>query len=127
MDTLPCFWSNSTGPKGSVLTANRPTDGVVVFLDFEGDWSENLAVAVIARAPDERRALKDRGRYEAERLLVVEPHLVEIEEMVGQLIPIRHGAPGRSESAGASAELGGPGRDPCKAVRGRVEQLCEVG
>jgi hypothetical protein len=67
-------------PRGSVLTANRLADGAVVFLDFEGDWSDNLAAAVVARAADERRALNDRGRYEAERRLVVEPHLLEVEE-----------------------------------------------
>jgi Protein of unknown function (DUF2849) len=68
-------------PRGAVLAANRLADGAVVFLDFEGDWSDNLAVAVVARAADERRALNDRGRYEGERRLVVEPHLVEVEEI----------------------------------------------
>src|SRR5262249_47757812 len=79
-------------PRGSVLTANRPADGAVVFLDFEGDWSDNLAVAVVARAADERRALNDRGRYEAERRLVIEPHLLEVEEIEGRLIPLPHTA-----------------------------------
>ena len=39
----------------SVLTANRLGDGVVVFLDFEGAWSESLAEAVVAHSPDEVR------------------------------------------------------------------------
>ena len=95
---------NST-PRGSVLTANRLADGAVVFLDFEGDWSDNLAAAVVARAPDERRALVDRARYEAERTLVVEPHLLDVDELDGRLIPIRR-ASVRPEGRGAFADPG---------------------
>ena len=74
----------------SVLTANRLGDGIVVFLDFEGAWSENLAEAVVARSPDEVRALQDRGSYDAEHNLVVEPYLVEVRETAGGLVPIRY-------------------------------------
>jgi hypothetical protein len=74
----------------SVLTANRLGDGIVVFLDFEGAWSENLAEAVVARSPDEVRALQDRGSYDAEHNLVVEPYLVEVREAGGNLTPIRY-------------------------------------
>jgi len=74
----------------SVLTANRLGDGIVVFLDFEGAWSERLAEAVVARSPDEVRALQDRGIYDAARNLVVEPYLVEVREAAGGLVPIRY-------------------------------------
>jgi hypothetical protein len=74
----------------SVLTANRLGDGIVVFLDFEGAWSENIAEAVIARSPDEVRALQDRGTYDAEHNLVVEPYLVEVRETAGGFVPIRY-------------------------------------
>jgi hypothetical protein len=91
-------------PQRSVLSAHRLADGAVVFLDFEGDWSDNLAAAVVARAPDERRALVDRARYEAERALVVEPHLVDVDELDGRLIPIRRRASARTEGRGAFAD-----------------------
>ena len=74
----------------SVLTANRLGDGIVVFLDFEGAWSEDIALAVVARDPDEARALEDRGAYDSARNLVVEPYLVEVRETAGGLIPIRY-------------------------------------
>ena len=92
-------------PQGCVLGANRLADGAVVFLDFEGDWSDNLAAALVARAPDERRALVDRARYEAERTLVIEPHLVDVDELDGRLIPIRR-ASVRPEGRGAFADPG---------------------
>jgi hypothetical protein len=77
-------------PTLSVLTGNRLSDGIVVFLDFEGAWSETLAEAVVARSPDEVRALKDRGAYDAARNVVVEPCLIEVRETAGGLLPIRY-------------------------------------
>ena len=77
-------------PTVCVLTANRLRDGTVVFLDFEGAWSETLVEAVIARSPDEVRALKDRGTYDAIRNIVVEPYLIEVHESAGGLLPIRY-------------------------------------
>jgi hypothetical protein len=73
----------------SVLTANRLADGTVVFLDFEGAWNESLAEAVVARSPDEVRALQDRGAHDAARNLVVEPYLAEVRETPAGLIPMR--------------------------------------
>src|SRR5947209_7117233 len=80
----------SKTPAISVLTANRLGDGIVVFLDFEGDWSENIAEALVARSPDEVRQLQDRGTHDAARNLVVEAYLVEVRETGGSLVPIRY-------------------------------------
>jgi hypothetical protein len=74
----------------SVLTANRLGDGIVVFLDFEGAWSENIAEALAARSPDEVRQLQDRGTHDAAHNLVVEPYLIEVREAGGSLVPIRY-------------------------------------
>ena len=79
----------SKTPQISVLTANRLGDGIVVFLDFEGAWSESFDEAVVARSPDEVKALEDRGTYDAARNLVVEPYLVEVREDGGRLVPLR--------------------------------------
>ena len=45
---------------------------------------------MVARSPDEARALEDRGAYDAARNLVVEPYLVEVREAGGSLSPIRY-------------------------------------
>ena len=73
----------------SVLTANRLSDGAVVFLDFEGAWSESFAEAVAASSPDEVRALEDRGAYDAAQNIVVEPYLVEVRKIDGRFVPVR--------------------------------------
>ena len=80
---------SKSAPQISVLTANRLGDGIVVFLDFEGAWNESIAEAVVARDPDEARALEDRGAYDAAHNLVVEPYLIEMREEAGRLTPIR--------------------------------------
>jgi hypothetical protein len=70
---------------GAILTANRRADGVVVFLDVEGDWNADMRVAAVARASDERRALADRARYEAARHVVLAPRLLEVVETDGHM------------------------------------------
>jgi hypothetical protein len=72
-----------------ILTANRPGDGAVVFLNFDGDWVQSLAGVVIARSPDEARHLAARGRYDAGRNLVTAPCLVDAREVAGALLPLR--------------------------------------
>ena len=81
---------SKSAPTISVLTANRLSDGAVVFLDFDGVWVESLRGAVVARSPDEVRALESRGAFDAARNIVVEPYLVEMHEAAdGSLTPVR--------------------------------------
>jgi hypothetical protein len=117
-------------PQIRVLTANRLHDGIVVFLDFEGAWGESLAQAVVAHSPDEVRALEDRGAYDAARNIVVEPYLVEVREVGGQLTPIRQRE--RVRAAGPSILDDVPGFSPSAAhptplrASGEREQLTEA-
>ena len=94
----------------SVLTANRLSDGVVVFLDYEGAWSESLAGALIANAPDEARALEARGAHDAARNIVVEPYLVEVRATEQGLVPVRYRE--RVRAAGPSVLDDVPGYSP---------------
>jgi hypothetical protein len=81
---------SKSAPTISVLTANRLSDGAVVFLDFDGVWVESLRGAVVARSPDEARALESRGTFDAARNIIVEPYLVEMNESAdGSLTPVR--------------------------------------
>ncbi|MDX2204851.1 MAG: DUF2849 domain-containing protein [Hyphomicrobiaceae bacterium] len=91
----------------TVITANRLADGAVVFLDFEGAWSTDLAQASVASSPDEARALEDRGAHDAQRNIVVEPYLVEVRELEGRLVPLRQRE--RVRAAGPSILADVPG------------------
>ena len=81
---------SKNAPQRSILTANRLGDGAVIFLDFEGAWSETIDEALVALSPDEVRALEDRGAYDSAHNLVVEPYLIEIREVAGRIEPIRY-------------------------------------
>jgi hypothetical protein len=110
-------------PIVSVLTANRLRDGRVVFLDFEGAWSERLSEAVVARFPDEVRALRDRGAYDAGRNIVIEPYLVEVHETAGGLLPVRDRE--RVRAAGPSVLGDVPGHREPAPVAWQAEQVGE--
>jgi hypothetical protein len=80
----------SKRPTGSsVLTANRLSDGQVVFLDFEGAWGESIDIALAARTTQEIAELEARGAFDAAQNLIVEPYLVEVREAEGCLVPVR--------------------------------------
>ena len=61
-----------------VVTANRLSDGIVVFLDDAGQWVPELAHAVLARDPRAAEILLERARAEAAS--VVEPYLIALGE-----------------------------------------------
>jgi hypothetical protein len=101
-------------PLPSILTANRLGDGAAVFLDFEGAWGEDIAEALVAHSPDEIRALEDRGTHDAARNMVVEPYLVDVEQVSGRIVPVRYRERVR---AGGPTVLGDvPGYAPPAAV-----------
>ena len=79
-----------------VLAANRVSDGIEVFLDFEGAWNANIREAVVAHSPDEGRALEDRGTHDASHNLVVGPRLIEVREADGTVMYLAERQLGRS-------------------------------
>jgi hypothetical protein len=67
-------------PSVSVLTANRLSDGIAVFLAADGGWVECVDGAAVARSAEEVQALQAQGARDAARNLVVEPYLAEVAE-----------------------------------------------
>lgn len=59
-----------------VLTANRLSDGVVVFLDANGRWSEQIAAARIAEEKADAEALTEAGEARGDE--VVAPYLIDV-------------------------------------------------
>ena len=62
----------------TVASANRLSDGVVVFLDDSGHWTPRLDLAVVARDKRAGEVLLERARAEA--FSVVDPFLVAVSE-----------------------------------------------
>jgi len=67
-----------------VASANRLSDGVVVFLDDAGQWTPRLDRAAIARDKGAGEILLERARAEA--FSVVDPFLVAVTEDEGGTI-----------------------------------------
>ena len=61
-----------------VASANRLVDGVVVFLDDAGQWTERLGRAVLARDKRSVDILLERAKAEASG--VIDPFLVAVSE-----------------------------------------------
>lgn len=72
-----------TGP--SVVTANRTSDGVVIWRTGAKGWSTDLADAAVVRTADDARALLA-GAVEDD-LGAIGPYIAPVEEKDGKLLP----------------------------------------
>lgn len=61
-----------------VASANRLVDGIVVWLDDAGQWTDRLERAAVSREPRASEILLERARAEA--FGVIEPYLVAVSE-----------------------------------------------
>lgn len=72
-----------------VLTANRLSDGIAVWLDADGAWNERLQDALVARHAEAVAALEEIGKRDFSLNHVVDVNLVEVVEENGRLWPLR--------------------------------------
>lgn len=72
-----------------VLTANRLSDGIAVWLDASGQWSEDLQSALVARHAEAEASLEEIGKRDFSANKVVDVNIVDVSEENGQLRPIR--------------------------------------
>jgi hypothetical protein len=72
-----------------VLTANRLTDGIAVWLDANGVWVTSLQAALVARHAEAVTALEAIGKKSYADNLVVDVAVVEVQETNGVLWPLR--------------------------------------
>jgi hypothetical protein len=67
------------------LTANRLSDGRVVFLTSTGDWSADLGAARIAEDAIGQAELNAIGEQAEADCVIVGPYLIEVREAAGTL------------------------------------------
>ena len=72
-----------------ILTANRLRDGIVVYLRDDGEWSEAISKAAVARAPEDDARLLETGAQAVADQQVVEPYLIDVTAESGPLRPVR--------------------------------------
>ncbi len=72
-----------------VLSANRLSDGVSVWLAADGHWANSIRGALLARHPEAVAALEAAGKQASRFDEVVDINLVDVEERGDQLFPVR--------------------------------------
>jgi len=72
-----------------VLTANRLTDGVAVWLNANGEWVTSLQESLVARHAEAVAALEAIGKRSYADNQVVDVAVVEVQETNGVLWPLR--------------------------------------
>ena len=72
-----------------VLTANRLSDGIAVWLDASGQWIEDLQGALIARHSEAVASLEEIGKRDLSANLVVDVAVVDVSEEGGKIWPLR--------------------------------------
>lgn len=74
---------SSKGARFQAVTANRLSDGEVVYLTADNSWTEIFAEAEIADGPDASEALLARALADGYEKHVLEPYLFETTEDAG--------------------------------------------
>jgi sulfite reductase (NADPH) hemoprotein beta-component len=70
-----------------VITANRLTDGVVVFQTADEAWSEDFNRAAVLPDPDATASALKRAKEDEANNIVVEPYAVVVEQRNGHIEP----------------------------------------
>ena len=78
---------NATAMALQVLTANRLRDGVVVYLDGDGQWSERIEAAQLVEAAQGDALVAAAAHTAGE---VVAPYLIDVEAEAGRVTPRRY-------------------------------------
>jgi len=73
---------------GKVVTANRLSDGAVVFLAESGCWSEAIDSALLAPDPEATEALSRRGQQAEAVNHVTGSYLIDVERRHGRVHPL---------------------------------------
>lgn len=73
-----------------VVSANRLTDGLVVYLTAAGSWSEQLRDGDIATDEAAAEKLLSVARRAEDDRVVVDPYLIDVAEFDGELRPSKY-------------------------------------
>jgi hypothetical protein len=72
-----------------IVTANRLDDGVVVYLDPAGGWTERLGAAATFEGPDALAGGVERGKQAEAARIVVESYPIDVAQGPQGLKPLR--------------------------------------
>jgi hypothetical protein len=82
------FKAAKAGPQ-KAITANRLSDGLVVFLDDSGGWSLSIAEARLVSDGADLDAANAYAKSQHDARIVVEPYPIDVEMVDGRPVPVR--------------------------------------
>lgn len=82
------FKAAKAGPQ-KAITANRLSDGLVVFLDDSGGWSLSIAEARLVSDGADLDAANAYAKRQHDARIVVEPYPIDVEMVDGRPVPVR--------------------------------------
>lgn len=91
-----------------VVTGNRLTDGVVVYLDPAGGWTDRIAAARVADGAEELEAAMADGKQGEREQVVVEAYPIDVERGPKGLRPVRIREKIRAEGPTVRMDLARP-------------------
>jgi hypothetical protein len=82
------FKAAKEGP-AKVITANDLRDGLVVFLDHDGGWTHDIALARVVEDGADLDQAKAYAQAQHDARIVVEPYPIDVEVKGGVPVPVR--------------------------------------
>jgi hypothetical protein len=82
------FKAAKEGP-AKVITANDLRDGLVVFLDQDGGWTHDIALALVVGDGPDLEAANTYAKAQHDARIVVEPYPIDVEVKGGIPVPTR--------------------------------------
>lgn len=73
-----------------VISANRLSDGIVVYLAADNSWSELISGSVIALDETAANTMLETARQAVQDRVVVDPYLIDVAEVDGEVRPIKY-------------------------------------
>ena len=73
-----------------VFTGNRLTDGIVVFLDDAGGWTETVSESRLIASAEDEAAATEVAEKASDDAVVADPYLIEVTQEKGEIRPVRY-------------------------------------
>ena len=73
-----------------IFTANRVSDGIVVYLDDAGGWTETVSESRLIATSEDEAAATEMAAKAADDAVVADPYLIDVTEDGGEIRPVRY-------------------------------------
>jgi sulfite reductase (NADPH) hemoprotein beta-component len=83
------FKAAKEGP-AKVITANDLRDGLVVFLDHDGGWTHDIALARVVEDGPDLDSANAYAKAQHDARIVVEPYPIDVTVTGGVPVPVRY-------------------------------------